>query len=365
MLSKMMPILMQRVQALWRPNRKGVTMRLLDPNKNSPEVAGLVQTFDRLIVGQSEAKTVLANMVEQYQSGFVDPERPAGNVLFLGGTGTGKTATIQALAEGLFGDKRAMIKIDCAEYQHGHEIAKLIGSPPGYLGHRETHPLLTQEALDQFHSDKLKLSILLFDEIEKSSDTLWNLLLGILDKATVTLGDNRRVDFRQVIIAMTSNLGSSQMERLATGGMGFSAPEVQTAILDSQLDTVAKDAAKRKFSPEFFNRLNHITVFKSLTPEMVESILDMEIAKLHERFLFGSKVQFYFHVRKSAKAAILKEGYNRVYGARFLQRALERSVVTPLSRLVASGQVLKNDTIIIDTTPTGEFRFYSEENILG
>jgi len=340
-------------------------MRLLDPNKNSPEVAGLLQTFDRLIVGQNEAKTVLANMVEQYQSGFSDPERPAGNVLFLGGTGTGKTATMQALAEGLFGDRRAMLKIDCAEYQHGHEIAKLVGSPPGYLGHRETHPMLTQEALDSFHTDKLKLSIVLFDEIEKSSDTLWNLLLGILDKATLTLGDNRRVDFRKVIIAMTSNLGSSQMERLATGGIGFSAPEVQSAILDSQLDNVAKEAAKRKFSPEFFNRLNNITVFHSLTSAQVREILDKEIARLHERFFFGSKVNFYFHVRKRAKEVILAEGYNKVYGARFLQRALERNVVTPLARLVASGQVLNNDTIVIDATPTGELRFYVEEDILG
>lgn len=341
-------------------------MRLLEPSHNSPEVEALLKNFDHLIVGQTEAKNVLANIVEQYQSGFANPERPAGNVLFLGGTGTGKTATIEALAEGLFGDKRAMMKIDCAEYQHGHEIAKLIGSPPGYLGHRETHPMLTQEALDQYHTDKLKLSIVLFDEIEKSSDTLWNLLLGILDKATLTLGDNRRVDFRQVIIAMTSNLGSSQMERLATGGMGFSAPEVQSAILDSQLDNVAKEAAKRKFSPEFFNRLNHVTVFHSLTPENIEKILDLEIAKLHERFLFSSSVNFYFHVRRSAKDILLKEGYDRVYGARYLQRAIERRLVVPLAKLVSSGQVLRNDSIIIDAAPNGEFRFSVEEdNLLG
>ena len=365
MKSKLPLTLMQRARALWNPNKKGVAMRLLDPSKNSPEVQGLLKTFDRMIVGQNEAKTVLANMVEAYQAGFANPERPAGNVLFLGGTGTGKTATIQALAEGLLGDKNAMLKIDCAEYQHGHEIAKLVGSPPGYLGHRETHPMLTQEALNRWHTDKIKLSIVLFDEIEKSSDTLWNLLLGILDKATLTLGDNRTVDFRQVIIAMTSNLGSSQMERLANGGIGFSAPEVQNAILDSQLDNVAKEAAKKKFSPEFFNRLNHITVFHSLTKEQVERILDLEIAQLHERFLFGSKVNFFFHVRKRAKDIVLKEGYDKVYGARFLQRSLERLVVVPLSRLIASGQVLNNDTIVIDATPSGEFRFYSEDDILG
>ena len=336
-------------------------MRLLDPTINSPEVAGLLKTFDSLIVGQTEAKTVLANIVESYQAGFCDPSRPAGNVLFLGGTGTGKTATIEALAEGLFGNKRAMIKIDSAEYQHGHEIAKLVGSPPGYLGHRETHPMLTQEALDEYHTKKLKLSIVLFDEIEKSSDTLWNLLLGILDKATLTLGDNRRVDFTKVIIAMTSNLGSSQMERLATGGMGFSVPEVQNAVLDSQLDNVAKEAAKRKFSPEFFNRLNNVTVFHSLTKENIVKILDLEIKQLWERFLFNSKIPFFFHVRKAAREIILKEGFDKVYGARFLKRALERRVVAPLSRLIASGQVLNNDSIIIDSTPSGDFKFYVEE----
>lgn len=340
-------------------------MRLLDPSLNSPEVASLMKTFDSLIVGQQEAKMVLANIVEGYQSGFSNPKRPAGNVLFLGGTGTGKTATVEALATGLFGDEQAMMKIDCAEYQHGHEIAKLIGSPPGYLGHRETHPMLTQEALNKFHTEKLKLSIVLFDEIEKSSDTLWNLLLGILDKATLTLGDNRRVDFRQVIIVMTSNLGSSQMERLANGGIGFSAPEVQSAILDSQLDSVAKDAAKRKFSPEFFNRLNNVTVFQSLTPGMIESILELEIRALWERLVINSNVPFFFHIRKGAKAVILKEGYNKVYGARHLKRALERLVVTPLQRLVATGQVLRNDSIVIDTTPSGDFQFYVEGDILG
>ncbi len=362
---KVNPTMVERVRTLWNDTRikKGhVPVRLLDPTINSPEVKNLLQTFDSLIVGQTEAKQVLANAVEAYQSGFADPNRPAGNVLFLGGTGTGKTATVEALAEGLFGNRRAMIKIDCAEYQHGHEISKLVGSPPGYLGHRETHPLLTQEALEEFHTKKLELSILLFDEIEKSSDTLWNLLLGILDKASLTLGDNRRIDFRKVIIVMTSNLGSAQMEKLATGGIGFSAPEVQSAILDSQLDTIAKDAAKRKFSPEFFNRLNNVTVFHSLTEDMVKSILDIEIKQLWERFVLNSKIPFFFHVRKSARAVILKEGFDRVYGARYLKRALEKRIVTPLSRLVASGQIHNNASIVIDTAPNGDFQFYIEEN---
>ncbi len=139
------------------------------------------------------------------------PGRPIGNFLFLGPTGSGKTRIVEATAEALLKNPRAVIKIDCAEFQHSHEIAKLIGSPPGYLGHRETHPLLSQEVLNQYHTDTIKLSFVLFDEIEKASDALWNLLLGILDKATLTLGDNRKVDFSRAMIFMTSNLGASEM----------------------------------------------------------------------------------------------------------------------------------------------------------
>src|SRR5271166_2727519 len=168
------------------------------------------------------------------------PGRPVGNLLFLGPTGSGKTRVVEAMAEALFGDPRACIKIDCAEFQHSHEIAKLIGSPPGYLGHRETHPLLTQEALDVWHTDELKLSILLFDEIEKASDALWQLLLGILDKATLTLGDNRRVNFSQCVIIMTSNLGAGQVNGLINGSMGFAQTPAKT---DAGLDEKIKRTA--------------------------------------------------------------------------------------------------------------------------
>src|SRR2546423_11906141 len=182
------------------------------------------------------------------------PNRPIGNLLFLGPTGSGKTRIVEASAEILFGSARAFIKVDCAEFQHSHEIAKLIGSPPGYLGHRETHPLLTQEALNQWHTEKLKLSILLFDEIEKASDSLWQLLLGILDKATLTLGDNRRVDLSNCIIIMTSNLGASEMSGLVGGGIGFAPKSVQVdSSLDAKINRTAVEAARRKFTPEFMN----------------------------------------------------------------------------------------------------------------
>ena len=176
----------------------------------------------------------------------------------------GKTRVVEAMAEALFGDARACIKIDCAEFQHSHEIAKLIGSPPGYLGHRETHPLLTQEALNQWFTEKLKLSILLFDEIEKASDSLWQLLLGILDKATLTLGDNRRVDLSQCIIIMTSNLGAGEMMNLVDGGFGFAPKVVEVdESFDDKIQRTAVEAARRKFTPEFMNRIDKTVVFKT------------------------------------------------------------------------------------------------------
>src|SRR5947199_5549468 len=193
----------------------------LDPNRRSNDATEFETALRRKIVGQDQALDKVVEIYQMFLAGLNPPGRPMGNLLFLSPTGTGKTRVVEAMAESLFGDARAVIKIDCAEFQHSHEIAKLIGSPPGYLGHRETHPLLTQEALNQWHTEKLKLSLLLFDEIEKASDALWQLLLGILDKATLTLGDNRRVDLSQCVIVMTSNLGAAEMDGMITGGMGF------------------------------------------------------------------------------------------------------------------------------------------------
>src|SRR5512142_2697384 len=199
----------------------GRLSKQLDPTQTGYEAEKLESDLHKRIVGQDEAIQQIINIYQTNLAGMSSPGRPIGNFLFLGPTGSGKTRLVEATAESLVGDGRAVIKIDCAEFQHSHEIAKLIGSPPGYLGHRETHPLLTQEALNQWHTEKLKLSFVLFDEIEKASDALWQLLLGILDKATLTLGDNRRVDLSQCLIVMTSNLGAAEMSDLVGGGFGF------------------------------------------------------------------------------------------------------------------------------------------------
>ena len=248
---------------------------LLDPTIKSFEAQEFENKLFSKVVGQDRAVRKMASLYQVHLSGMASAGRPVGNLLFLGPTGSGKTRVVEAAAEILFGDSKAVLKIDCAEFQHSHEIAKLIGSPPGYLGHRETPPLLTQEAVDQYHTDKLKLTLLLFDEIEKANDALWQLLLGILDKATLTLGDNRRVDMSRTIVFMTSNLGAAEMSEFITGGLGF-APPASAASLESELDAkiykTALEASKRKFSPEFMNRIDKVVVFQTLQASHLQQL---------------------------------------------------------------------------------------------
>jgi ATP-dependent Clp protease ATP-binding subunit ClpB len=324
--------------------------KLLNPFLRSAESQDFESGLRRKIVGQNEAVQAVVDLYQVFRAGLNSPGRPVGNLLFLGPTGAGKTRVVEATAEILFGDPRAVIKIDCAEFQHSHEIAKLIGSPPGYLGHRETHPLITQEALGQFHTEKLRLSFLLFDEIEKASDSLWQLLLGILDKATLTLGDNRRVDLSQTMIFMTSNLGSSEISELMTGGLGFAPQkpaEMQTG-LDEKVERTASEAAKRKFAPEFMNRIDKVVVFHPLRSEQLESILEIELGMVQQRVLDTARGRFLFSVTPSARGFLLKEGTDLKYGARHLKRSIERHLVYPLASLLATDQVNLGDVLSID-----------------
>ena len=324
----------------------------LDPTRRSSDAQDFETALRRKIVGQDQAVEKVVEIYQMFLAGLNPPGRPVGNLLFLGPTGSGKTRVVEAMAEALFGDPRAVIKIDCAEFQHSHEIAKLIGSPPGYLGHRETHPLLTQEALNQWHTDKLKLTLLLFDEIEKASDALWQLLLGILDKATLTLGDNRRVDLSQCLIVMTSNLGAGEMNDLMNGGLGFgNSPKLQQvdARLDDKITRTAQEAARRKFSPEFMNRIDKMVVFKTLKPEHLEQILEIELGMVQQRILQATgNNQFVFSCTQKVKRFLLDEGTDPKYGARHLKRAIEKNIVFPLANLVATGQIKLGDFIRID-----------------
>ena len=321
----------------------------LDPSKRSTDTVDFQTALRAKIVGQEEGVQALVDLYQVFRAGLNSPGRPVGNLLFLGPTGSGKTRIVEAAAEILFGDPRAVIKVDCAEFQHSHEIAKLIGSPPGYLGHRETHPLITQESLAASYTDNLKLSFLLFDEIEKASDALWQLLLGMLDKATLTLGDNRKVDLSQTVIFLTSNLGGGEIAELVQGGMGFVQPTGEPiAGLDEKVERMAMEAARRKFSPEFMNRLDKLVVFRPLKREQLQEVLDIELGRVQQRVLDTAKGQFLFRVTEAGREFILKEGTDQRYGARHLKRAIERHVVYPLANLLATDQVSLGDLVRID-----------------
>jgi len=326
---------------------------LLDPTLHSPEVKDFERALIKRVVGQDRAIRRLARIYQVYKAGLAVAGRPLANLLFLGPTGSGKTRLVEAAGEVLFGSQHSILKIDCAEFQHSHEIAKLIGSPPGYLGHRETQPLITQEALEAHYTDTLKLSFVLFDEIEKASDALWHLLLGILDKATLTLGDNRRVDFSHSIIFLTSNLGSHEVSKLMRGGMGFSADSrIDDEELDHKIYRVAVESARRKFSPEFMNRIDKVIVFRSLRKEHLEEILDIELAQVQERIIAAAPGnQFVFKCTRSARDLLLSEGTDPKSGARHLKRAIERHLVFPLSNLMATKQVCLGDVITVDAAP--------------
>jgi ATP-dependent Clp protease ATP-binding subunit ClpB len=321
----------------------------LDPQRRTSTSRHFEEELRQRVVGQDEAVQALVDLYQVFCAGLHSPGRPVGNLLFLGPTGSGKPRTVEAAAEILFGDSRAVIKVDCAEFQHSHEIAKLIGSPPGYLGHRETHPLITQEALAASHRDGLKLSFLLFDEIEKASDALWQLLLGILDKATLTLGDNRRVDLSQTVIFLTSNLRGSQIADLMHGGMGFIQPKDQaTTGLQEKVQRTAVEAARRKFSPEFMNRLDKVVVFHPLEHAELDEVLEIELRQVQKRVLDSTTRPFFFRVTNEGREFLLEEGTDQRYGARHLKRAIERNVVCPLSRLLATGQLHQGDLLLID-----------------
>jgi ATP-dependent Clp protease ATP-binding subunit ClpA len=325
--------------------------RVLDTKQIGNEACSLRDKLSRLVIGQDEAIGQIVNIYQMHVTGLAAAGRPVGNFLFLGPTGSGKTRTVEALAEALIGNPRAVIKIDCAEFQHSHEIAKLIGSPPGYLGHRETHPLLSQEVLDQHHTETVKLSFVLFDEIEKASDALWNLLLGILDKATLTLGDNRRVDFSRAMIFMTSNIGATEMDALNGPKLGFER-HWRAEKRDEKLDRMSGTgiaAARRKFTPEFMNRIDKIAVFKPLGEADLNRVLDIELAQVQQRILTSSSGKsFTLTVSENGKRFLLEQGTDIRYGARHLKRAIERLIVHPLSNLIATNQVNTGDCIEAD-----------------
>lgn len=341
-------------------------IRQLDETRVSTKASELAEKFKNRIIGQPKAFEALTKVIEKYKSGIYSRKRPIACLLFLGPTGVGKTASVEAFCEGVFGSPTNMLRVDCAEFQHGHEIAKLVGSPPGYLGHRETHPFFTNKAirekfctygtvgqgigahLAETGTKDPAFTVILFDEIEKANDSLWNLLLGIMDNGNLTTGTNEVVDMTPTVIIFTSNVGSHELAvKAGNAGMGFSVGSDTEFDYDTMREA-AMSAARAKFTPEFLNRLDDSVVFRSLTPTDLTQILKIEIEKLQTQVILTSRNVFELEVSPAASAKILKDGYDRRYNARNLRRVLERFVSLPMARLVATGQVLDNDVVIVD-----------------
>ena len=322
---------------------------LLDPGRRGSAAQKLYDGLTRLVIGQDHAIDEIVAAFEHHDGGFCDPRRTVANFLFLGPTGTGKTRIVEAFAEALHGSPKSLIKIDCAEYRHSHEISKLIGSPPGYLGHRETSPQITQAKLGAVTSERSLISIVLFDEIEKSNDSLWNLLLGVLDKGTLTLGDNTKVDMTRCMVFMTGNLGAAEMAHAAGDRIGFDHAAGPKAVGESELARIGTGAARKRFTPEFMNRLDRVVTFRALTDAELRAILDLELATVQKRiFDLGAKKAFAFRLSEAVFDVVLHDGYDPRYGARHLKRAIDRLLSRPLARLVSSGQIEGGDAIAVD-----------------
>lgn len=340
-----------------------MAVRTLDASRKTVKASALADKFASRIVGQDAARDALTLVLDKFSSGMYNKSKPVGSLLFLGPTGSGKTLVAEAFSEGLFGSKDKMLKVDCAEFQHSHEIAKLVGSPPGYLGHRETHPFFTNASLLAARSNEHMIEIMpftpvLFDEIEKASDALWALLLGILDKGTLTTGTNEKVDFTKTVIIMTSNVGAAELADDST--LGFSSG---TQIVDHQkMEAVSMSAARKKFMPEFLNRLDTIVTFKTLAKVDLEKILDLELDKVQDRILDGSKVMFEIRVTDAALVQLIEAGYDKRYNARHLVRAVDKFIADPLTRLVSTFQIFQDDLVVIDyVKATGEWKYLAAQ----
>jgi ATP-dependent Clp protease ATP-binding subunit ClpA len=369
----MLNMLRNRIRKEAVPER-GVEMAIqekklvaLDAKSKGTRAQRFEARLHSLIVGQDRAVRSIASLYQIFQAGLNSPNRPLATMLLLGPTGSGKTRVVEAAAEILFGKTDAVIKIDCAEFQQSHEVAKLIGAPPGYLGHRETSPLLGQENLNRYWTKSDPFTILLFDEIEKASEALWQLLLGVLDKAKLTLDDNRPVDFSQTMIFMTSNLGANEISELVSGGIGF-APARGSNFLSDELGQkiyhTAIEAARRRFSPEFMNRIDKVVVFRSLNHDDLREVLDLELGEVQRRIDEGMGERFTFTLTDRAKEFLLAEGIDYRYGARHLKRSVERFLVNGLANLSSTGQARTGDVLLVDfDEQTQGLAFFRDEAV--
>lgn len=312
-------------------------------SKKSAEekVEDLAGMLSQKVVGQPAVGDVIIPYIQMFQAGLAPEGRPVGVFLLLGPTGTGKTKTVEALAEVLHGSEKNLLKVDCGEFQMEHEVAKLIGAPPGYLGHRETQPILTQQKLNSVTSEKCALSIVLFDEIEKAAPSMTRLLLGVLDKAVLRLGDNTSVNFEKSMVFLTSNLGAREMLKEITPDFGFQAGvKKEKGDLTGKLQSIGLAAVRKKFSPEFVNRIDAVITYQPLDADSLEAILDHQIRQLqnHVNNRLAQRC-FTIDVPQESREFLLRAGTSAQYGARELNRTIHRQLTQPLATMVATGQI--------------------------
>lgn len=323
--------------------------QVLDVTQESPEAKRIRTHLESQVVGQSEPIDQLVAITEKYRSGLYDHSRPIASVLLLGPSGSGKTKLTEAFTEALHGNERHRMKVDCGEYQHSNEIAKLIGSPPGYLGHRETPPLFTNSRIEGFRSKDYPFALLIFDEIEKASDALWHLLLGVLDRGTISNGYNEEVDLTKTVILMTSNAGSKEMADAMNSRLGFFTQGCNGLLRTAgEIRAIGVKAAKKEFTPEFVNRLDALIGCNALTEDQILQVIDIELARLQERIGQHATPRILFEVTDAVREAILEEGFDPKYNARNVRRVIDQRIQTPLGRILAGRQCAEEDVIQID-----------------
>ncbi len=343
-----------------KEGKEGPPPEKLDPTKKSAEVQRFDSALSGKIIGQPEAVKAIVGAYQTYTSGLHPRGRPISVLLFAGPTGSGKTRCVEASAEILLGSPQAITKVNCAEFHLPHETAKLIGAPPGYLGFREMKPVLAQDNIDHFSTTTCKLGFLLFDEIEKANESLWQILLGVLDKGQITLGDNKVTDLSMCIVAMTSNLGAREMGKLVDGkSIGFR----QQEPTDSTLTSAVMTQIQKRFTPEFVNRIDHTIIFNRLGKDQLKRVLQIELDAIQNRIYVASSTNsapvFMLRWSPSLKEFLLEKGTDLKSGARELKRVIEREIVLPLSNLVSSASITEGDIITVDTEGD-EIVFYRE-----
>lgn len=318
-----------------------------DPTLKTPLSQVLGVEWKKLVIGQDYAIDTMVPYVNRFLAGLSVPGKPAANLFLCGPTGSGKTKIVQALAKILHDSERKLIRVNCGEYQSDHEVAKIIGSPPGYLGHRETQPIITMAKMDACKSPTCKMTIILWDEIEKAAAGLFRLLLGMMDEAKLTLGNGDTVSLDNCLMCFTANVGSKEIENLLAPRFGFDLhkPPADLATVKA-IKSAAKNAFRKIAAPEFINRVDEIIAFKSLTEDDISRIVELELTALQQ--IINDRLEeraFNMYFSKPVLKFLATEGFDAKYGARELKRVINRNVYNLVTNGYLDGTIEPCDSV--------------------